>query len=632
MSWYGGVGLAVVVLLLAASWSHAVSTSLQKFYESQCVGTRSPRPGQWSCAVHTIKVKDLSMTVLLDALESTAFAPLHEAFRKKFERYYIVMPIEAVKTLLKSHTDTPVMHNKGTTATVVSAVGQPPDALQQLNSILDDFVTVHPWWTIRQYLSHHHAKGSGGAAASASHHSSFRPLAHDTVIFERVPQDIEALARSMLAQSFPATCDNRTLYVKTSIGSWGNDIIVNMENYVSRVPEAVHLLYVTRTGDAADYSGYVEPQGTAHCANQINKQLCAFLPTSNCSVPWALQKCHQSEACIVEGHYAPEAKARTHVYAREDPIKHRQEWTTFFDVNLTHRSHAVPILKIGPHLSLGIVPDNIDATEQRDDVSQRFHPLFLMFHQVYRPNHWLGSHIQAVLEEFFDGAAASPWALDNGGGSSSTNTTSTSTSSHEAHHGKLISRTMDRSYRCHVAHIRMGDRYINRSTNMFEWCAAHTNRSAAHPDERAIGEWIDGRPLSMGQWHDMGCQARNPFGTLTLQHYVNASIALNPNVTHLMVLTDDYRWLNEELAVYRKHGAYREQVTLHIFPTHLDNVHRSRNTMQATAEWWAGVQAARQCDAFIGHTASAASFSFYRAMCYQHRDQNMQCPPWFLFN
>ena len=26
-----------------------------------------------------------------------------------------------------------------------------------------------------------------------------------------------------------------------------------------------------------------------------------------------------------------------------------------------------------------------------------------------------------------------------------------------------------------------------------------------------------------------------------------------------------------ELAVYRKHGAYREQVTLHIFPTHLDN-------------------------------------------------------------
>lgn len=547
MSRYGSVGLVVVVLLLAAVWSHAISTSLQKFYESQCAGTRSPRPGQWSCTVHTIKVQDLSMAVLLETLESPAFAALHQAFRKKFENYYIVMPVEALKTLFKSRTDTPAMHNKAATAAVATAVGQPLDALQEMNSVLDDFVTLHPWWTIRQYPSHHHTGKGFGGAASASHHGSFRPLAHDTVIFERVPQDIEALARSMLAQSFPATCDNRTLYVKTTIGSWGNDIIVNMENYVSRVPEAVHLMYVTRTGDAADYSGYVEPQGTPYCANQINKQLCAFLPTSNCSVPWALQKCHQSEACIVEGHYAPDAQARSHVHVREDPVKHRQEWTTFFNVNLTHRSHAVPILKIGANIPLGIVPGNIDSTEQRDDVSQRFHPLFLMFHQIYRPNHWLGSHIQAVLEEFFDGTAASPWALDTNGGSDSKaapNNNSTA-NSHEAHHGKLISRTMDRSYRCHVAHIRMGDRYINRSTNMFDWCAAHTNRSAAHPDDRAIGQWLDGRPLSMGQWHDMGCQARNPFGTLTLQHYVNASIALNPNVTHLMVLTDDYRWLNE---------------------------------------------------------------------------------------
>lgn len=46
----------------------------------------------------------------------------------------------------------------------------------------------------------------------------------------------------------------------------------------------------------------------------------------------------------------------------------------------------------------------------------------------------------------------------------------------------------------------------------------------------------------------------------------------------------------------------------------------------------AGIQAARQCDGFIGHIGSAASYSFFHAMCFQYRNTYWRCPPWFMFD
>eukprot|EP01033_Poteriospumella_lacustris_P000573 gene573-392_t len=130
----------------------------------------------------------------------------------------------------------------------------------------------------------------------------------------------------------------------------------------------------------------------------------------------------------------------------------------------------------------------------------------------------------------------------------------------------------------------------------------------------------------------MGCHCRNPFGTLTLQHFVNASIAMNLNISDLVIVSDDYQWLKAELALFLANGSYRDRVRIHLFPTAFEIVHGFRYTFQATAEWWAGIQAVRQCEGFIGHTASAASFSFYRAMCFNHRENYWKCPSWFMFD
>lgn len=55
-------------------------------------------------------------------------------------------------------------------------------------------------------------------------------------------------------------------------------------------------------------------------------------------------------------------------------------------------------------------------------------------------------------------------------------------------------------------------------------------------------------------------------------------------------------------------------------------------TLQATAEWWAAIQAARQCEGFVGHRGSAATYAMYWALCFQHDKHYLHCPPWFYFD
>lgn len=61
-------------------------------------------------------------------------------------------------------------------------------------------------------------------------------------------------------------------------------------------------------------------------------------------------------------------------------------------------------------------------------------------------------------------------------------------------------------------------------------------------------------------------------------------------------------------------------------------VHKSRMSLQATAEWWAGIEAARQCEGFVGHMGSAATYAVYWALCFHHRDKYWQCPPLYFFD
>jgi hypothetical protein len=120
---------------------------------------------------------------------------------------------------------------------------------------------------------------------------------------------------------------------------------------------------------------------------------------------------------------------------------------------------------------------------------------------------------------------------------------------------------------CIVAHVRMGDRHLTTTShqnlfphqydgdedmNMIQWCQNHTNTSnPTHPTYQ--GTWIDGNSLGFNQWSNMGCNHRLPFGGITLDHIINASIVLSDyqqmisksnEFINLIIITDDHKWLN----------------------------------------------------------------------------------------
>jgi hypothetical protein len=102
---------------------------------------------------------------------------------------------------------------------------------------------------------------------------------------------------------------------------------------------------------------------------------------------------------------------------------------------------------------------------------------------------------------------------------------------------------------------------------MVAFCQEHTNYTdkGSNNEYRVKGKWVDNTTMTLGQWYDMGCDHFMPFGAITLQHVVNASLILaeeirvnqtqkfvdnypplkEGQIINLLVMADDYRWLYE---------------------------------------------------------------------------------------
>lgn len=516
----------VIPSSLAATQPHP-AVSLEALYRTECdvFETQLPRKPVRTCVIFQSSIKDFTLRSLVSTLESANFERQHSQLTRIYSRYLIYLTAKSDSTL-------PYYQE------------------------VDDFLTERPWWIVRQYPVTTDFIPWNTPAVKITQNLTH----HNRLILERVPSAMESVLRGFVSQSFPVSCANRSLYVKTTIGSWGNDMIVNMMSFVRHSLDEVHMLYVTHSGSVKNQVGFVEFDAKPDCVRHVNKHLCTFLPISNCTLPLALRNCQDDQKCIIEGHYHPNENLTDHVLGNLPGDPHAK---TFFSMALPANLFPSSLEYRQRDIRRGVVADNIES-KQRSDFAGNELALTGMFGIVYRPNYHLGLHIQRLLESFYD--------------SSDPDST--------------VSQTIDRNLRCHAVHIRMGDRYINRSTNMFDWCAAHTNKSAASPEERWIGQWIDGRKLTRSHWHNMGCHCRNPFGTLSLQHFVNASITMNPNISDLVVVSDDYQWLKaydlypeellwlsvsyvrlcicliyRELKLFLANGSYRDRIRIHLFPT-----------------------------------------------------------------
>lgn len=416
--------------------------------------------------------------------------------------------------------------------------------LHQTYQLVTKFLTVRPWWQVRQL-----------------------PMRHvPQVILELVPKLVEQSSRAIVSNNFPSldACQKRPIYLRTSPGSWGNDIMVNLQIFYELFPSAVHMTYMTQTGNVTnegDRFGYTEPH---HCPNMVDRYLCVFMPISNCSVPEIVTSCHDSD-CIKEGLYlippqsnqkqrerSPKSVPLKRVYREDDPVLREVDFWKFyprlFPKHGAPDSLSLHMLTTSWSLTNATVEDEKIARQVGND----YHYLNWVFAVFYRPNPYLGLHIQELLAEFYTPRPEPPNHSTKG---------SNLEPAHAEAHSQTVSNTANSSKtlkfpvvqhhfgpwslnnRCVAVHIRMGDRILP-NTDMIQWCQNHTDKTKTGEDV-AIGKWIDGETnIEYGHWADMGCSFRRPYGNVTVEAVVNASLILQPEIKDLLVFTDDHDWLN----------------------------------------------------------------------------------------
>jgi len=180
---------------------------------------------------------------------------------------------------------------------------------------------------------------------------------------------------------------------------------------------------------------------------------------------------------------------------------------------------------------------------------------------------------------------------------------------------------------CVAIHVRRDDRALP-GVDMMEWCRNHTIVDS-NGQMKQTGLWVDGSDLSDGQWMDMGCNKKLPYGAASLEHFLNASRVLIPHNRNVFMMTDDPKWLRTEIKKYYSQRRAQHQHsadTMHIFTPPIRPNHRG-GTYNSSVDFWASISMARQCQAVVGHLGSAAFVVIYNNLCYFHDNQFFNCPP-----
>lgn len=167
---------------------------------------------------------------------------------------------------------------------------------------------------------------------------------------------------------------------------------------------------------------------------------------------------------------------------------------------------------------------------------------------------------------------------------------------------------------CVAIHIRRHDRQLDGVDNMLDWCDKLRNGTCVE---------APGAPCRFPEDH--ACDL-NPFGYIQFKHYIHAAASLNPNNKNIFIMTDDGPWVEKhkhnfkhKYNIYSIHGSHRH----------------SNNSVANGVNFFASIEAARQCSGFVGHSRSAIFGLMMKYMCMMHGPVGSrvygQCPISFDF-
>jgi len=173
---------------------------------------------------------------------------------------------------------------------------------------------------------------------------------------------------------------------------------------------------------------------------------------------------------------------------------------------------------------------------------------------------------------------------------------------------------------CVAIHVRHYDRHLEGETNMLEWC----DKFVHFPNGTCADRYGKARECTL-HYIGFACDL-TPFGYIHFKHYIHAASLILPHVKNIFIMTDDGPWV--------EHHKHSVQHKFNVYTIHGTNYH-SKESIAGGVNFFASIEAARQCSGFVGHSRSAIYSLMMKYMCTRHgplgKRKYGKCPPAFDF-
>lgn len=411
---------------------------------------------------------------------------------------------------------------------------------------IDDLLTPRPWLFIRD--------------EKLNKTISF-------IIIDKYREEYEHYQRHLATIQYPDeyTCRKAALFIESSSmvhPGWAA-ILGLIESSRGYHPYAVRSFYVTSSNKLNEGTGFTSP---GDCPTLVNKWICAFLATTNCSVPLSITNC-STHNCVTDG---PRHFINSEVFHLDNrsSLQYQQfESTAKHPLNEVQerfsKSLHLPEFRYAMHYNKSLKP--VVGTTVGSSVG-------LFNKLVIRPNAWYRSLIYEMIDVF------------------------------QAKNNVDFS---DPNHRCVAVHIRRTDRISENITRHCKHNKMDHDRGCS--DHNSV-------PLSL----------------ITLEGVLNiAELVADPEVRNLFVMTDDEYWFDQQSAIVRSTHPEWKIFNLP-FPGEHNPASRGHMTHRegriGGILLLAQTYLASQCEGFIAHYGSGIAWMLLKAFCLQHRGMEGVCP------
>jgi hypothetical protein len=517
-----------------------------------------------------------------------------------------------------------IADGNSTIRTVVMKLTSPhllKDHNHTFGELMDYLLTPRPWWRVYEEYS-------------------------TEMILERVSYEYEPHLHFLTSIHFPdaETCSRTPLLVgryDCIHPGWGA-VLGMYEIGISQYPYLILQPYVSRSNNPLENTAFITG---ADCPNETNKWSCAFLSSTNCTLPSLVTDCHSTN-CIPEDNFQ-----FTTLYSHANEtgrVVNYGKLSAEERLNYQTSLHSDQQIQLSKHWSrpknLYILPyDPTVYTSRWPSIGASLSPL--IHYLLLRPNAFYRKHMMSYLKRFYDstGAAAATAAT-----SSSTTTTTTGYSS------SVPFKSTDT---CTAIHFRRGDRATAMDHNdIREICYNMTHEpklcldynQQLHPCNNVDDYGCSSVPFGILQLHTSLAHIESLIGptlsSSSSSHHHTHHPA--PSRHHVILLSDDYQWLVTEVgklkysnpSLFQKYNYLIPPPDMLSQPLHSESRHhdesfkdyffmRANSGTQSGVYFHSSIKLIQQCNSFIGHMGSSVTRLFFAMMCHKHNGLEGYCPP-----